>query len=67
MKIGKYFTTNNIIEGLFIALLLSAFIYIEHFGWINGYTKETLNTIFALAGFYRLLKPLHDSSVSFGQ
>ncbi len=56
MKIGKYFTTNNIIEGLFTALLLSAFIYIEHFSWINGYPKLLLNSILALSGLYRLLK-----------
>jgi len=56
MKIGKYFTTNNIIEGLFIAFLLSAFIYIEHFGLLRGYGKLTINTLFALFGFYKLLK-----------
>jgi len=56
MKIGKYFTTNNIIEGLFIAFLLSAFIYIEHFHLLSGYIKLTVNSLFALFGFYRLLK-----------
>ncbi len=56
MKIGKYFTTNNIIEGLFIAFLLTAFIYIKHFELLVGYTKLTINTLFGLFGLYRLLK-----------
>ncbi len=56
MKIGKYFTTNNIIEGLFIAIVLSAFIYIEHFQLFHGYIKLLINTLFALFGLYRLLR-----------
>ena len=56
MKIGKYFTTIHIIEGLIIALSLSAFIYIEHFNLLNGYLLITVNSILALFGLYRLLK-----------
>ena len=56
MKIGKYFTTNHIIEGLVIALSLSAFIYIEHFKLLNGYILITTNSILALFGLCRLLK-----------
>ncbi len=56
MKIGKYFTTNHIIEGLVIALSLSAFIYIEYFKLLNGYILITVNSILALFGLYRLLK-----------
>ena len=56
MKIGKYFTTNNIIEGLFIALLLSAFLYIEHFTLLSGYAKLLLNSTLATFGLYRLLQ-----------
>ena len=56
MKIGKYFTTIHIIEGLIIALSLSAFIYIEHFNLLDGYILIIINSIFALFGLYRLLK-----------
>ena len=56
MKIGKYFTTNHIIEGLIIAILLSAFIYIEDFKLLNGYFLITINSILALFGLYKLLK-----------
>ena len=56
MKIGKYFTTNHIIEGLVIALSLSAFIYIEHFKLLDGYILIITNSILALFGLYRLLK-----------
>ncbi len=56
MKIGKYFTTNNIIEGLFIAIVLSAFIYIEHFQLFNGYIKLLINSVLGLLGLYQLLR-----------
>ncbi len=56
MKIRKYFTTNHIIEGLIIAIFLSAFIYIEHFKLIDGYYLLAINSIFALLGLYKLLK-----------
>lgn len=56
MKIGKYFTTKNIIEGFFNAILLSAFLYIEHFELFSSYFKLTINTILGAYGFYRLLK-----------
>jgi len=56
MKIGKYFTTNHIIEGLIIAILLSAFIYIEYFKLLNGYFQLTANSIFAILGLYSLLR-----------
>ena len=56
MKIRKYFTTNHIIEGLIIAILLSAFIYIEHFNLLNGYSLLIINSISALSGLYLLLK-----------
>ncbi len=56
MKIGKYFTTNNIIGGFFIAFLLSAFLYIEHFELLRGYSKLITNSIFGLIGFYLLLQ-----------
>jgi len=55
MKIKKYFTTINIIEGLIIAIFLSAFIYINHFKLLNGYYLELTNAIFALFGLYRLI------------
>ncbi len=56
MKIKKYFTTNHIIEGLIIAILLSAFIYIEHFNLFSGYFLSILNTISGILGLYLLLK-----------
>jgi len=56
MKIGKYFTTNLIIEGLIISILLSAFIYIEHFNLLNGYFLYIANSIIGTYGLYKLLK-----------
>jgi len=56
MKIKKYFTTKNVIEGLVIAILLSAFIYIEHFKLLEGFYLLIINSIFALFGFYKLIK-----------
>jgi apolipoprotein N-acyltransferase len=56
MKIKKYFTTKNVIEGLVIAILLSAFIYIEHFKALEGYYLLIINSFFALFGFYKLIK-----------
>ncbi len=56
MKIRKYFTTNHIIEGLIIALFLSAFIYIEHFKLLNGYFLLIFNSFSAIIGLYLLLK-----------
>ena len=56
MKIGKYFTTKHIIEGLIIAILLSAFIYIDHFGLLNGYFQVAANSIFAILGLFLLLR-----------
>ena len=56
MKIKDYFTTKNVIEGLNISILLSAFIYIEYFGLLNGYILLIINTFFATLGIYLLLK-----------
>ena len=56
MKIKKYFTTINIIEGLIIALFLSAFIYIEHFNLIDGYFLLIINSLNAIIGLYLLIK-----------
>jgi len=56
MKIKKYFTTNHIIEGLVIALFLSAFIYIEHFKLLDGYFLLVANSFSAILGLYFLLK-----------
>jgi len=56
MKIGKYFTTNLIIEGLIISILLSAFIYIEHFNLLKGYFLYIANSIIGTYGLYKLLK-----------
>ena len=56
MKIRKYFTTNHIIEGLVIAILLSAFIYIEHFNLINPPFLYIVNSFSAILGLYLLLK-----------
>ncbi len=55
MKIKDYFTTNHIIEGLALAILLSAFIYIEHFKLLNGYYLLGVNTILTIYGLYRLI------------
>ncbi len=56
MKIRNYFTTNHIIEGLIIAILLSAFIYIEHFKLLLEYNLLAINTFSAVLGLYLLLK-----------
>ncbi len=56
MKIKKYFTTNHIIEGLVIAILMSAFIYIEHFKLLNGYYLIAANSVLALLGLFMLLR-----------
>ena len=56
MKIKKYFTTNHIIEGFFIAICLSSFIYIEHFKLLDGYFLYAINSILALVGLFRLIK-----------
>ncbi len=55
MKIKKYFTTNHIIEGLGLAILLSAFIYIEHFSLLSGYAQVIFNTITITYGIYRVI------------
>ena len=56
MKFKKYFTTKHITKGFFIALLLSSFIYIEHFKLLNGYFLYIFNSIISLWGLYLLLK-----------
>jgi apolipoprotein N-acyltransferase len=56
MKIKKYFTTNHIIEGFFIAICLSSFIYIEHFKLLDGYFLQALNSFLGVFGLYRLIK-----------
>jgi len=56
MKIKKYFTTNHIIEGFFIAICLSSFIYIEYFKLLDGYFLQAAESILALFGLYRLIK-----------
>lgn len=50
-KIFKYFTTDDILKGLSIAILLSSFIY---FSYINLENK-IINTIFGLLGLYLLI------------
>ncbi len=56
MKFKKYFTTKQITKGFFIAILLSAFIYIEHFKLLEGYLLYIFNSILSLTGLYLLLK-----------
>jgi len=50
-KIRQYFTTLEIIRGLMVALLSSAFIYLNH--W--GFSYPLLNTFLGLLSFYLLL------------
>ena len=56
MKFKDYFTTLHITKGLGIAILLSSFIYLEHFFRLNQYILLSINTIFSLLGFYLLIK-----------
>ena len=56
MKIGKYFTTNLITKGLIIAILLCAFIYIEHFKLLSGYYLIFANSILGILGIFLLLR-----------
>jgi len=51
-KIRQYFTTFVLIRGFFIAMLGSAFIYLNYF----GFTSALFNTILGLASLYFLLK-----------
>ncbi|HHO42835.1 MAG TPA: apolipoprotein N-acyltransferase [Epsilonproteobacteria bacterium] len=51
IKISHYFSTIDITKGLFVAILLSLFIYLEHF----GYSIFIVITIFALLGLYLLI------------
>ncbi|MDD5359297.1 MAG: apolipoprotein N-acyltransferase [Sulfurovaceae bacterium] len=50
-KIFKYFTTDDILKGLSIAILLSSFIY---FSYINIENKF-INTVFGLLGLYLII------------
>jgi len=56
MKFKKYFTTKQITKGFFIAILLSAFIYIEHFRLLDGYFLYAFNSILFVLGLYFLLQ-----------
>lgn len=47
-----YFNKTNIIKGLLVAILFSAFIYLAHFEIYN----KTINSIFALISLYYILK-----------
>jgi len=51
-KISQYFNTITVIRGLFIALLSSAFIYLNH--W--GLSYQILNTILGLSALFLLLQ-----------
>ena len=51
-KIRQYFTTFVLTRGFFIALLSSAFIYLEH--W--GLSHPLIHTIFALSSLFLLLQ-----------
>ena len=51
IKIGKYFTINNITRGFFIALLASGAIYLDWLGFVNPF----INTILGVLSFYYLL------------
>lgn len=51
-KISQYFNTITVIRGLFIALLSSAFIYLNH--W--GLSCQILNTILGLSALFLLLQ-----------
>lgn len=50
-KIFKYFTTDDILKGLSIAILLSAFIYFSHLNIENKF----LNTVLGMLGLYLLI------------
>jgi apolipoprotein N-acyltransferase len=50
-KIGQYFNTFDITRGFFIAFLLSAFIYLHHF----GFSIPVINTLLGVSGLYLLL------------
>ena len=52
IKIGRYFTINNITTGLLIALLASGAIYLD---WI-GIVSPLFNTILGILTFYYLLR-----------
>ncbi|MDD3591811.1 MAG: apolipoprotein N-acyltransferase [Sulfurovum sp.] len=51
IKIGQYFNTFDITRGFFIAFLLSAFIYLHHF----GFSTPVINTLLGVSGLYLLL------------
>ena len=55
MKIKEYFTTLHITKGLALAILLSSFIYLEHYLVLNEYILMLIDTIFALSGLYLLI------------
>ncbi len=56
LKFRSYFSTKGLIKGLLIAFFISAFIYIVYFSLFSGLVLKVLTSIFAIAGFYLLLK-----------
>ena len=56
-KIGHYFNTFDLTRGFFIAFLLSAFIYLHHF----GFSTPVIHTLLGLLGFYLLLDSARQS------
>ena len=52
IKIRRYFSTLELTKGFFIALLSSAFIYLDH--W--GFTSPLINTILGILALYLLLQ-----------
>ncbi len=50
-KIFKYFTTDDILKGLTVAILLSSFIYFSHL----NIEAKFLNTVFGLLGLYLMI------------
>ena len=53
--VKDYFQPRAVAAGLFTALLLSLFIYLDYFGFHHEVTVAVLTSLSALAGFYLLL------------
>ncbi len=56
LKFRSYFSTKDLIKGLLIAFFISAFIYIVYFNLFSGVSLKIVTSLFAIAGFYLLLK-----------
>ncbi len=56
MKIEKYFTTKNVIDGLVISVCLSAFIYFSYFSLLNGYSLLIINSFLIVYGLFKLIQ-----------